>query len=138
VARIAALYPLPQAVQAPVAKPAVVSDEDQIRKTINDWITAWAKKNVDVYLAFYSTEFAPTGGGARESWAKQRSQRLAKPGTIELTIENLNVRLTGADTAVSEFRQTYRADAYQDVVSKTLHWRREAGRWMITQEVAGK
>lgn len=24
------------------------------------------------------------------------------------------------------------------VAGKTLHWRREAGRWMITQEYAGK
>jgi len=138
VARIAALTPPPQAVPAPVAKPVVVSDEDQIRTAIKDWINAWAKKNVDAYLAFYSSGFAPMGGGVRESWVKQRSQRLAKPGTIELTIDNLNVRLTGADTAISEFRQTYRSDAYQDVVSKTLHWRREAGRWMITQEIAGK
>ena len=138
VARVAALYPLPQPIPAPVAKPVVVSDEDQIRAAIKDWITAWATKKVDVYLAMYSTGFAPAGGGARETWAKQRSQRLAQPGTIELTIENLNVRLSGTDIAVSEFRQTYHTDAYQDVVSKTLHWRREAGRWMITQEISGK
>jgi adhesin transport system outer membrane protein len=138
VARIAALNPLPQPAPPPVIKPVAVSDEAQIRKAINDWITAWAKKNVEAYLAFYSSGFAPAGGGARESWVKQRSQRLAQPGTIELTIENLNVRLTGVDAAVSEFRQTYRSDAYQDVVSKTLHWRREGGHWMITQETSGK
>lgn len=138
VARMAALYPISSPVPALAAKPAAVSGEEQIRTSINGWITAWAKKNADAYLAFYSPGFAPAGGGVRESWVKQRTQRLAQPGTIELTIDNLNVRLTGADAAISEFRQTYRSDAYQDVVSKTLHWRREAGRWMITQEIAGK
>ncbi len=138
VARIAALYPMPQPVPAPVAKPVVVSDEEQVRTVIKDWITAWAAKKSDAYLAMYSMGFVPANGGARESWAKQRIQRLAQPGTIALTIDNINVRLTGADTAISEFRQTYHSDAYQDVVNKTLHWRREAGRWMITQEIAGK
>lgn len=138
VARIAALYPLPQPTPVPVAKPVAVSDEEQIRTAIQDWITAWAAKKSDAYLAMYSMGFVPANGAARESWAKQRSQRLAQPGTIALTIDNINVRLTGADTAISEFRQTYRSDAYQDVVNKILHWRREAGRWMITQEIAGK
>ncbi len=138
VARMAALNPLLQPAPAPVIKPVVVSDEDQIRKAIQDWITAWAAKNADAYLAFYSPGFVPAGGGVRESWAKQSSKRLAKQGSIALTIDNLNVRLTGADAAVSEFRQTYRSDTYQDVVSKTLQWRREAGRWMIMQELASK
>lgn len=140
VARIAALNPLPQAAPAPVpaAKPVAVSDEDKIRGALQDWIGAWAKKNVDAYLAFYSPQFQPAEGVKRETWVKQRTQRLTKPGTIELTIDKLNVRLTGADEAMSEFRQTYRSDAYQDVVNKTLHWRREAGRWVITQEISAK
>ena len=51
---------------------------------------------------------------------------------------DLNVRLSGADTAISEFRQTYRSGAYQEVVRKTLHWRREGGRWLIDQEISVK
>jgi len=139
VARMAALFPvLPASVPAPVVKPVVVSAEDQVRKAINDWTFAWAEKNIEAYLAFYSDGFAPADGGARLMWVKQRSQRLAKPGTLEVKIDNLGIRMTGADTAVSEFRQTYRSSEYQDVVSKTLHWRREAGRWMITQELVSK
>jgi len=138
VARIAALYPLPQAVVAPVVKPVIVSAEDQIRTTLQDWISAWAKKNVDAYLGFYSPGFTPSDGIKREVWIKQRTQRLAQPGNIALTIDNLSVRVTDADNAISEFRQTYRSDAYQDIVSKTLHWRREGARWMITQEFSTK
>lgn len=135
VARLAALNPLPQPVPVPPV-PVVAPDEAQIRKAINDWSAAWAAKNVDAYLAFYAPEFAPAGGGSRTSWVKQRSQRLAKPGSIELLVENLNVRFSGKEVAESNFRQTYRSEGYQDVVSKTLHWRREAGRWLITQELA--
>ena len=138
VARVAELYPLPQLAVAPVAKPVVITPEDQIRATLQDWMSAWVKKNVDAYLGFYSPRFTPSDGGKREEWVKQRTQRLAQPGTIALTVDNLNVRLTGADTAVSEFRQTYRTDAYQDIVNKTLHWQREGGRWMITQEISTK
>ena len=136
VARVAALYPILAAVPAPVAAPVVVSPEAQIQTAIKDWINAWAKKNVDAYLGFYAPSFTPTGGTTRESWAKQRSQRLAKPGSVDITVDQLNVRLTGTDSAVSEFRQTYRSNAYQDVVNKTLHWRREGGRWLIVQELS--
>ena len=138
VARIAELYPLPQLVVTPEVKPTVTTPEDKIRTSLQDWMNAWTKKNVDAYLAFYSPTFTPNDGAKREVWVKQRTQHLAKPGTIALTVDNLNVRLSGADTAISEFRQTYRTDAYQEVVRKTLHWRREGGRWLIDQEISVK
>ena len=138
VARIAELYPLPPLVVAPVVKPIATTPEDQVRTSLQDWMNAWTKKNVDAYLAFYSPAFTPSDGAKREVWVKQRTQRLAQPGSIALTVDNLNVRLSGADSAVSEFRQTYRADGYQDVVRKTLHWRREGARWLITQEISVK
>ena len=138
VARMAALNPFPAPLPAPVAKPAIVPDETQILKAINDWYTAWAARNIDAYLAFYAAGFVPEGGDTRDAWATQGRQHLAKSANIVLTIEKLSVRLIGTDAAVSEFRQTFRSDAYQDVVNKKIHWRREGGRWMITQETSSK
>ena len=121
-----------------VAKPAVASDEELIQKALKDWLAAWSAKSVEAYLASYAPGFEPGGKQSRAEWAAQRRQRLSKTGPIEVQAEDIVVKLTGSDEAVSQFRQTYRAADYNDVVGKTLHWHREGGRWMIVRETAGK
>lgn len=137
VARALAANP-PLAPPPVVTKPAAPSDEELIQKAFQDWLAAWSAKNVDVYLAFYAAGFEPTGKQSRADWAAQRRQRLSKSGSIDVQAEDVVVKLTGPDEAVAQFRQTYRAADYSDVVGKTLHWRREAGRWMIVRETASK
>ena len=121
-----------------VAKPAAPSDDELIRKALKDWVAAWSAKDVDAYLSFYAPAFEPGDKQSRADWAAQRRQRLSKNGSIDVQAEDVAVSVTGADEAVSQFRQTYRAADYGDVVGKTLHWRREAGRWLIVRETAAK
>lgn len=139
-ARAAAANPvvLPAPVAKPEAKPALVSDEEQLQLALQAWASAWKAKNTGAYLAFYAQEFKPMSGSSRDAWVKQRRAALLKPGTIELVLDNINVRLLDQNQATTEFRQAYRSDSYRDTVSKTLHWRRVDGRWLITQEIVGK
>jgi len=139
VARIAAANPPPLVtpVTKPVEKP-VLSDEAQIQQALQAWSAAWKEKNTGAYLAFYAADFKPTKGAARDVWVKQRRDTLARPGTIELTLEAVKVNLLDRNRASTVFRQSYRSGGYQDVVTKTLQWRRDEGRWLIIEEVAAK
>ena len=139
-ARAAAANPvvLSTPVAKPEAKPVLVSDEDQLQQALQSWASAWKSKNAGAYLAFYAQAFKPMSGASRDAWVQQRRDALAKPGTIELVLDNINVRILDQNQASIEFRQAYRSDSYRDVVSKTLQWRRVDGRWLITQEIVGK
>ena len=138
VARVVAANPLPIPVEQAVEKPTAVSDEQQLQQALQAWAAAWQEKNAGAYLAWYAADFKPANGAARAAWVQQRRALLAKTGSIELKLEHIKVKLLDKDQASIEFRQTYRSNNFQDVVTKILHWRREAGRWLITQELTAK
>jgi adhesin transport system outer membrane protein len=121
------------------AEPAGV--EAEVSARLAEWGAAWASRDVKRYLDFYAAGFLPDGGLGRDAWVRQREQRLSKPASIRIEMQNLNVQMSGPNTAVAEFRQIYAADAYRDSAEKTLEWRKENGQWLIVREtvrVAGK
>lgn len=138
VARAVAANPLPELAPAPVAAPPVLSDEAQLQQALQAWANAWQSKNTGAYLAFYTPSFQSAKAESRDTWAKQRREVLAKPGVIDLKLENVKLRLIDKDHASMEFLQRYHTSTYQDVVTKTLLWKRIDGRWAITQETTRK
>lgn len=134
---------MPVPVQAPVQvpepapasiAPEIISQEAVLGTQVQKWAAAWSARNFDAYRAFYAPSFEPAGGIAYQAWLSQRRQRLAKPGTIEVTVDELKVQFTGQGTAAVTFRQTYRSAGYQDVMRKTLLWQQMDGRWLIVGE----
>ncbi len=139
---------------APMAPPPVIQIPDQpsggvaeISKRVEDWRAAWVSRSTQNYFPFYSANFVPEGAAShtetgfvpdgskqRAAWERQRKQRLAGAIGISVDIQNLVVRMTGPDTAVAEFRQTYRSDTHSDTVNKVLDWRKEGGDWKIVRE----
>lgn len=128
------------AAAAPVQPVAVAPDraaigaEAEVSARLAEWGAAWASRDVKRYLAFYSPEFAPDGGLARDAWARQREQRLAKAGSIRIEMQNPRVQMNSPNTALVEFHQRYAADTYRDSTEKTLEWRKENGQWLIVRE----
>ncbi len=133
-----ATAPVPTPVQKPVSAPdnapAIIAPEEVLRTQVQQWAAAWSANNFDAYSAFYSPSFEPAGGLSYKAWHSQRRERLSKPGTIEVVVDDLKVQFTGPDKAVAEFRQTYRSADYQDVIRKNLLWKNIDGRWLITKE----
>lgn len=115
------------------AQPTAV--ESEISARITAWGAAWASRDVKGYLAFYSADFKPEGGSSRETWARQREQRINKANGIRIEIQNLLVRSNSPDTALAEFRQVYSTDTFDDKSERTLEWRKDNGQWQIVREV---
>ncbi len=138
VAHALAANPLPANIEKAVVKSTEVSEELQVQQTLQAWVSAWQAKNTGAYVAFYAPEFKPAQGLSREAWVKQRREIFSRPGVIDLKLENIKFHLVGQNLANTEFLQHYRSSAYRNVVTKTLQWRRVDGRWLITQESAGR
>lgn len=130
------------------ANPVVPSgDEGEVSARLNDWRAAWVSRSIQNYLPFYASSFMPEGSAAhhesgftpdgskeRATWERQRKQRLAGATGIAVDLQDVVVRMTGPDTAVTDFRQVYASDVFSDTTDKTLEWRKENGQWLIVRE----
>jgi tetratricopeptide (TPR) repeat protein len=122
---------------APAKSPAAGTDEKAaVAAAIQGWAKAWSAKDVKAYLAAYSPAFEPGGGETRDAWAKQRTERIERPKSIEVSVQVRSIDVQG-DTAVAVFRQAYRSDTLKSNSTKTLRLEKAGGKWLITQERVG-
>jgi predicted small secreted protein len=109
------------------------SDRRQVLTTILAWRKAWMDGDAVAYINYYDAGFKGDLA-TRAAWERQRKDRLAN-GRIVVRIENMAVRLTGADTAQADFTQRYASARSEDVGVKVLKLRRQSGQWRIVEEV---
>jgi tetratricopeptide (TPR) repeat protein len=138
----AALSPAPAAAMpaAPAtdATPAAAAPPvAELSRTVQDWAAAWSRKDVKGYLDYYAADFKVPDGKTRSVWEAERRSRIAKPGAIEVRVENLKVKSLGTDRAEATFRQHYKAVGLKTSTTKTLTLVRHDGRWLIEQERVG-
>jgi ketosteroid isomerase-like protein len=107
----------------------------QLERATANWAAAWSRKDVPTYLAFYARGFQPPTGLSRSEWEKQRHERLNRPGSIKVTIDDLKVLADGDGWRVT-FRQHYRATGLESTATKSMRWVHEGGRWLIQAERA--
>lgn len=129
--------PVASAASAPATPPAAKADASaEVQRLLDSWAAAWRSKNVDAYLAHYADSFVPGNGLDHAAWAAQRRQRLARPGPIELRLDNVSIHSTG-DSATARFVQHYRAGSLKLSETKTLALARSGGSWLIVGERIG-
>ena len=120
-----------------VEKPSVAATSNtDVAKMLDAWATAWSNKDVSAYLAHYARDFKTPGGISRSAWELERRQRITKPGSIQVSLEKLNVKLNG-ETAIATFRQNYRSASLKISSTKSVSLMRQSGKWLITQEQVG-
>ncbi len=124
----------------PVAEtsPAPATGTSDISNAIEGWAAAWSKKNVKAYLSYYAKDFETPRGESRSAWEAERNKRIAKPGSIQVSFENLRVTKEGADRATARFRQHYQSTSLKTSSNKVLELVKHDGKWLIKQERVGK
>lgn len=110
---------------------------DDIVQVVQAWADAWASKNLQAYFDHYSADFRPTGGISRKKWEKTRTERLSKPGQIEVSVSEPKVTAQGDDRASVSFKQHYKSNGLDSSEKKTLVLRKQDGRWLIVEERLG-
>ena len=132
----------PRPGQAPAVKedklaPVEADVQKAVLDAVQDWARAWSSRDVDAYLAWYADSFKTPNGESRGEWQNNRRERIRRPSSIEVEVQDPKVVMEG-DRATVAFRQSYRADGNSMSTSKTLHLKKSGERWLITQEIAGR
>ncbi|MGZ5819478.1 MAG: TolC family outer membrane protein [Burkholderiaceae bacterium] len=113
--------------------PGTTNEQVVVIDTVNAWVRSWCAKDIDTYLAFYSSDFTPQDNLSHQMWAEQRHQRIMRAGSIDIKLDAPHVTVDG-NMATVTFRQNYRSDHVKDVSSKTLELVKQDGNWKIRQE----
>lgn len=137
---IAKTEPAKQDVAKPDAKPAdlAINDESAVLDAVNAWAKAWSGQNVDQYLSSYADSFKTPKGESRKAWEAMRRDRVSRPKSIAVEVNNPTVKLETADQAKVQFNQRYIANGKPQGTRKTLMMVKVNGHWLIEQEIAGR
>jgi ketosteroid isomerase-like protein len=131
----------PKPVPAPASKPVEPAKsgnlDSEVAATVDGWLAAWSRKDVKSYLAHYAPDFQTPKGQPRKAWENERSQRVGKPGKIEVGRDKLSIKPEGGDKAVARFRQHYKSAGFKSSSGKTLVLIKRNGKWLIQQERVG-
>ena len=119
--------------KAPVAPTAA---ESEVSKTLQAWASAWSRKDVKSYLGYYAADFRTPNGMARKAWEAERTQRIDKPGKLQVSVDELKVSLDG-DKATVKFRQHYVSATLKSSTNKTVVFIKSGSKWLISQERVG-
>ena len=123
------------AVESGAAKVAAnTNDNSEITDAVDAWAKAWSAKNVDKYLASYSSSFKTPKGESRKEWEQTRRERVGRPASIKVEVNNPKVVMESANVAKVSFKQTYRANGSPQYTSKTLTMKKVGDNWLIDQE----
>lgn len=109
-----------------------------ITPTVEKWIAAWNKKDINGYFASYSDEFVPAQDLKRAQWETLRKKRISKKGSISTVLKNITPTRCDSKTSQVSFTQEYRSDDYSDSVEKTLSMEYVNGNWKILRETVTK
>jgi len=124
----------PAATPAAAAAQTVKVNPDSITQVVQGWAAAWSAKEVDKYLGFYATEFAPEDGTSRQAWEAQRRSRISKPREIKVAVSDLKVEPVGNDRVQVTFVQDYASEVLSNRSTKVLELTQVAGQWRIRRE----
>lgn len=117
-------------------EPTISNDEKNVLEAVNQWAKAWSSQNVDQYLASYANSFKPPKGENRKAWEQTRRERISKPSSIQVELENEKVSMLDSNHAKATFKQTYKANGKPIRTDKTLLLKKANGNWLIEEEIA--
>ena len=110
--------------------------EAEVTKAVRGWASAWSRKDVKAYLGYYANDFQTPKGMARKAWETERTQRIDKPGKLQVSVDDIKISLAN-DKATVRFRQNYTSATLKSSTGKTLVLVKSVGKWLIQQERVG-
>ncbi len=115
-----------------IEKEQIQRERAEIKRLITDWVEAWRRGDIDLYISFYDTGFTAGGKNWRQ-WRSYKKRLTGKYGTIEITIDNLQILREGG-TVLARFDQTYRADEFFSFGEKRLYLEKKSPEWKVVGE----
>lgn len=138
--RITAAPLVAQTVAPPVTSPPAPDKSicESITPTVEKWIAAWSKKDINGYFASYSDAFVPAQNLKRAQWETLREKRVSKQSNISIVAKNIMPNQCDSKTSQVSFTQEYDSLDYRDSSEKTLSMEYVNGQWKILSETVTK
>jgi TPR repeat/Tetratricopeptide repeat len=112
------------------------SPNQAVEAALRFWVAAWSSKDINGYLSMYAENFEVPGNLSRKDWEAMRRDRLNKPQKIDISINNLKIKVDDKIAKIS-LKQHYHSGALDETTSKTIEMINVNGKWLIQKERAG-
>jgi murein L,D-transpeptidase YafK len=103
-----------------------------VKELIKTWASAWSSKDIELYGAFYSSDFFSEGMN-KKSWLKYKDKLNKKYDYIKIDIKNPKIEKKGRHIQ-AVFFQNYESSGFSTKGVKTLVLKQEEGQWRILKE----
>jgi len=120
-------------VKTMVAKKPLPSPSVEIRAMIQSWEKAWEEQDLNAYIAHYDSRFQ-SGKMDLAAWKRHKKELNQKYTYIEVGVRDLKIEETSSRTATVHFKQSYRADKYEDFGLKHILLVKRGNHWKIKKE----
>jgi len=118
--------------QEDISNTRSINSAEFISSQLLSWVNAWEKRDIGLYLSFYSKDFVGVDG-SRYNWEAARQNALKSNSNISVEISNINIYQNG-NLIEANFTQKYMSDTYSDVGIKELIWKNNETGWKIIKE----
>ena len=113
--------------------PDAVSAQAAI-KALQEWASAWEKKDMENYLGAYAEDFQPPDGKTLAQWRQDRKNRILPKNRIKVQLSQIEAKQLTPTTVRLKFYQKYRSDQLEASSHKTVDMKLSNQRWLITRE----
>jgi len=100
---------------------------------VNNWASAWEKKNISTYISFYSMNYKGTKNH-RGAWEASRQRAFKNNKNISIKLSNIHTHNKGKNRVEVNFTQEYKSDGYTDTGIKELIVEKKGADWKIIKE----
>ena len=115
------------------AAPDLSRTAEEVDDAVRSWASAWSRQDAAAYLEHYAPDYSPQGQD-RETWQRQRRDRVEAPEQLEVTVSDLDVEIVGEGRARVRFHQLYATGKTRLAARKTLELERLTAGWRIVTE----
>ena len=110
----------------------VITSKELVFSYLNHWVDSWEKKDIEMYLSFYSKDFK----GSKEShvnWRNSRKAAIKTHTNISIQLKNIQISQS-TDVVEINFTQIFKSDGYTDIGIKEIVWVKFGSNWRIIEE----
>lgn len=110
----------------------IMDQKREIENIVESWRSAWAGKEIDKYMSFYSKKFK-SGSKGWEAWSDYKKQLAKQYKKIDVEVNDLNL-FSYNGVIVAAFEQRYRTSGFDSVGHKKLYLTQNSKDWKIIAE----
>ncbi|MCH7816425.1 MAG: hypothetical protein IIC60_07640 [Proteobacteria bacterium] len=106
-----------------------------IEQSVKRWISTWENRTLELYFASYHPDFVSRYHDTQAAWRRNRQRVIGNAQWISLEMTEFQIVSQNSDNIEVQFWLSYASPTYRDDTLKKLLLRKEAGAWLIVEEI---